>query len=169
MTELNLLQNSAKRQLETTTCYIQVINGVVFLSIILTVISIILFASKSYLNFKTSQLTETAITSTENQSITKINNVIYQVDVIQRDYIKWSRVLINFFNLIPENNQIKNLSFNKADKLMTLSGHADSRDAFLELKNNLENSDLITEVDSPISNLLHQDDFNFSLSAKLKL
>ncbi len=169
MTNLNLLQNNTKKQITRTIYYIQIVNNIIFLSIILTIISIILFANKSYLNFKISNLAKITTASEENKKITDINNTMHQVNVVQQDYVKWSRILINFFELIPDDIKIQSLTFDKNKKTMSLSGHANNRSSFLKLKNNLDDSNLITKINSPISNLLHQADFNFNLSAELKL
>ncbi len=169
MTNLNLLPNATKRQIIKTIHYIQIVNNIIFLAIILTVISIILFANKSYLNFKMNKLSNITAVSEENKKISSINNTIQQINLVQQDYVKWSKILVDFFNLIPAGNQIQSLTFDKNKKILLLNGHANNRKAFLKLKNNLENFDLITKINSPISNLLHQTDFNFTLSAELKL
>lgn len=131
-----------------------------------------------------------------NEKIKQLNQQINFVGSIQNQHVKWSGLLIEIGKVSPEDISINYLNiqdyvdpdekkkskkkkssskeekytFPKAvDKIITIHGYSPTRDSFLELKNNLEKSPYLTEIDSPFSNLLKEKNIEFNLSAKINL
>lgn len=139
------------------------------MTLLLAVISMTLAGSQKYLNYKLEAINSAETASAEEINAAEVNKKMSEVGVVQADYVKWSRILQNFLRLIPEGNQIHKIYFDKDSQKLTVQGLAATRDNFLELENNLKESDLATEIKSPISNLLYQSEINFSLEAKLNI
>ena len=167
MSNLNLLPKTIKKQIILKIRYIQITDNAILLSLVITFIAISLFSAQLILNNKTRKLKIIDNTSTESQKIAQINKSISSVITVQKNYVKWSSLLKQFFELIPPGVKMQTINFDNQNKIIKLNGHAENRDDFLQLKKALEDSSLIKKVESPISNLLHQTDFNFTLTAKL--
>ena len=169
MIRLNLLPKTTKRQITKDIRQIGLINNAIVITIVLVLISAGMLASQRYLSYKTELINQVEEASSEELSVTQINKTITEVRVMQQDYVKWSRIIQNFLALIPEDNKLHGLRFDKANKKLYIQGLSTTREAFLDLEENLRASDLIVDLKSPISNLLHQTDINFSLEATLNL
>jgi Tfp pilus assembly protein PilN len=169
MIRLNLLPNSTKRQIAKDIRQIGLINNTIVITIVLVLISIAMLASQRYLSYKTESINQVEEASSQELSVSQINRTIAEVRVMQQDYVKWSRIIQNFLVLIPENNKLHGLKFDKTNRKLYIQGLATTREAFLDLEENLEASDLVIDLKSPISNLLHQVDINFNLEATLNL
>jgi len=169
LVDLNLMNHSKKKEIARDIRMILVINnlGIVVLAII--VAAALLFAGQFYLNYKVNQLERVDAATTYDNEITRINKKINQVELIQKDYVKWSRVLTNLLTIIPGGNTINGLRLDAGNNKLVIYGEAGTRDDFLKLKEALEGSDLISNLDSPISNILHQQDIKFTLEATLNL
>ena len=169
MINLNLLPFSTKRQIAKDIRWIGLANNLILIAGTLLVVSILLTAGHKYLGCQTQQIERISTSGQEEAQVQEINDKMKQVEVIQRDYVKWSRVISNFLKLIPDGNSLHNLQFDQEKQAIFITGLAQTRDDFLNLQTKLEESDLITEIKFPISNLLYQTDINFTLEGKLNL
>jgi len=129
----------------------------------------LLFGGQTYLNYRVEKLEKIDAATTYDNEISRINRQINQVELIQKDYVKWSRVLTNLLSIIPEGNTIGGLRLDQKNKKMVIYGNSKTRDDFLKIKDALEKSDLIADLESPISNILSQKNISFSLEATLNL
>ncbi len=169
MISLNLLPASTKRQINKDVRQIVLINNVIVLAIVLVIMAGLLMASQRYLGYKLEQINQVEITSDEEMNISGINKLMTEIEVVQGEYVKWSRIIQNFMELVPAGNRLNSLVFDKANKKLSIQGVAETRDVFLELESNLKKFDLVTDIKSPISNLLYQTDINFGIEATLNL
>ncbi len=167
MSNLNLLPNPIKKQTIARIRYIQMADGAILLFLTVVLTAIALFGAQVILNNKKHKLEIINNNNLESQKIIQVNDLISNVAVIQKKYVKWSKLLKQFFILVPSGITIQHVNFNSDQKEISIDGHAETRDKFLKFKKALEESNLIKKVNSPISNLLHQVDFNFTLTAKL--
>ena len=169
MAELDLLDNSIKKQIAKDIQSISLVNNMILLTIVLFAISVVFLGTEKYLNYQTTKIREIKTQNTEEARIGKINDKMEEVYSIQTDYVKWSQVLVDFSALVPEGNRLESVSLDKENQRLSVRGISKRRDDFLKLKKNLEKSNLVTELESPISNLLNQTNINFTLEAKLNL
>ena len=107
--------------------------------------------------------------STFSSLIKEINEKIVIIKNIQSNYIKWSAYLAEFSPLIPVNISLNEITINQETCKIQIRGIASFRDDFLILKSNLENSLILDSIESPISNLIKQENINFDLSATMVL
>ena len=169
MINLNLLPFSTKRQIAKNIHWIRLTNNFVLIAGVLLVLSILLAAGQKYLDYQTKRIEQINTGNQEEAQVQMINNKMEEVEVVQRDYVKWSRVISNFLQLIPNGNSLHNLQFDKEGQTIFITGLAQTRDDFLNLQTKLEESDLITKIKFPISNLLYQTNINFTLEGQLNL
>ncbi len=73
---------------------------------------------------------------------------------------------------MPEGVSVKSISYSaskgQAPGSMALDGKADTRDAFILFKKNIEESGDFSKIESPVSNLLSEKDVDFSLTLTIK-
>lgn len=111
-----------------------------------------------------------------NQKIDKANEKIKRLDLLQENHIRYSGFLEHVSFLIPESAKISNITIiqqaaaqNIPQKtIFNLHGLASSRDDVLKIKNGLESSVFLEEVETPLSNLVKATDIDFSFSATIK-
>lgn len=169
MSKLNLLSPATKVNIQKNIQYIEAINGLIMIALTLVVFTFFVVAAQKYVAYRINILARIQNIRIENTQIEEINIKTAQVSGLQKDFIKWSQVLYDFMNIIPEGNVIYKITFDQNNKKLDLNGYAQNRDDFLQLQENLEKSDFILKVHSPISNLLYQENINFNLSADLNL
>ncbi len=104
-----------------------------------------------------------------DQEINKINLSLKEVASIQKEFVKWSNFLIELTRAIPSNIIIASLNIEKSNMTINIQGQAQTREDFLKLKENLESLSYLSEVSSPISNLLTKTNVEFQLTAKINL
>jgi hypothetical protein len=70
---------------------------------------------------------------------------------------------------VPSGVRLTDLSLTREKNLLSVAGWAAKRDDFLLFKKQLEESGLVNNLDSPLSNLLTPENISFSLTAQLNL
>lgn len=79
----------------------------------------------------------------------------------------YSEIIGSLAQMVPEGIRIEGLSLDK-EGTIKLSAHAQTRAQVLAFKDAIEKSPLFDKVDSPLSNLVKQQDINFQFTFKLK-
>ncbi len=103
------------------------------------------------------------------KDIKKINANLDRLNDMQKDYVEWSKFLLDFSYLIPDGNKLDTLNVDYENKSFEILGFSRTRADLLELQKNLENSDIVYDVDYPLSNLLKSRDISFSFKGKIKI
>jgi len=101
------------------------------------------------------------------KSVKNFNNLLININQIQSEYTNWTSELKNISSLVPPGVTLSSFVLQKNTSEFKFTGKAATRDALLNFKDSLENSDFFTEIQSPISNLLTKVNINFELSGKL--
>lgn len=166
---LNLLTIQDKKNL--TKHYLTLLSKDVIFSLLLlsAVLSIILLICQFILTQNFIQTNQnTLLTMKGNQiiiqHIRQINQDLKQVKKIQDKNIDWVQILLYLNNMIPQDEiQITNLEIDYSKNSIILQGKSLSRDAFLTLKQNLEDSEYFENIKSPLSNLLLAKNLEFEL------
>lgn len=174
MLALNLVSQELKQEIKSRHIY-SLLKKMNFIIIIITIIiAIILLVAKIILqnNFNKVVAQTTLVTSSSKKytdKVRKINSQINSIAKIQKEHIYWSHLLIILSEMSPDDVRFSQLKINKEKKTLTIRGHADSRDNLLKLKNNLEKSEIFSDIESPIQNILQKENINFELNTKLNL
>lgn len=105
---------------------------------------------------------------TQQNLIKELNGKITAVSQFEKNSRHYSNLLIFLASVMPNGTKLNGLSIDEQNNL-TISGHAQRREAVLDLKSALESSPLLTNVVSPLTNLTRQTDITFAFTAKLKI
>ena len=172
MITLNLITYKIKKELTREKIF-SIVNDILLIILFTVIVNgIFIFISHKILadNFEKIQKQRDLISIANqpfNLEVTEINNRMQKIKNIQDEYTKWSDILAEINNLIPSGIKIDQMQFNSLTNTFNISGKALLRADFLILKENLEKSKLFTEITSPLSNLLRDQDVQFSLDGKL--
>ncbi len=163
---LNLLPPEKKRALQSglVMAYAQTIVFILFLVTIF--ISGTLMSVRLLLNNDYEQLQKQAATASSSEttdivtSIKQINAYLKDIDATQRGFIAWSKVLEDITPLIPADVLLDRISVSD-DNRVVLSGMAQTRDGALTLLKRLKEAPYLTNVVSPLSNILQKQNVEF--------
>jgi Tfp pilus assembly protein PilN len=171
MISLNLLPSQKKQEIQTIEIFSLLKNLIILILFITIIIAILLLLAKlSLQNFFNDVVDNNTLTTRNikiyNEDINDFNQKLNAVEKIQADYLRWSQIIIALTQLIPNNTVVTDLTINK-EKIVIL-GLAKNRQDLLNLKNNLENSDILKNVVIPLENLLQKENISFSIKADIK-
>lgn len=96
----------------------------------------------------------------------QINELVSQIQKIQKNHLYWSNALLKLNRLVPETVAVDNLS-TKNYKII-ISGISKNRDELLKFKENLEKSDCFEAVSLPLSNLVTKENIDFQIEFSIK-
>ena len=177
MISLNLLSLEKKKKLKEKELFYLLKNVAFLVAIFLFINAGILLAAKFYLEDKLKTITQEVDQATAalpsgqgtpiNTSVQEVNTKIDYLTTIQQDYLKWSAYLADLTALIPQNISLGRISLNQESNQIQITGRAVYRDDFLSLKGNLDNSKILSDINSPISNLIKKENVDFVISASL--
>lgn len=174
MIKLNLISPEQKKYLHYEFIYLS-LRGAISLILIFTVIVSAMFVS-ARLMLEDNHATLIAQTTLVNQrdfgidnEISQINESLKNISEIQRGFVKWSSLLIDFTQAVPAGVTINSLSLDKNLQSLSLNGTAKTRDDFLKLQDNLKKLAYLSDVNSPFTNLLLRENLEFQFNAKINL
>lgn len=168
------LLSPEKRQNLNSMVYFQFLKSILeILLIVISLTGIILLGAQNVLESYFGDLTTTMV-FTQNQfaetnyEVKNINNLLKEVDQIQKEYQPISRIINLFTSTLPENLILDSTSYSQETKTLSLAGIATTREDLLEFKKRLDSLPEVKGTDLPISQLTKKEKIPFSLSVKLK-
>lgn len=172
MISLNLLPKSKKIELGLAQLYVTIKNVIILILIITITVAISLLITKAALqNYFTKVVDQSTLTtqyaSSFSQGVKKFNQKLLTVEKIQNDYIAWTKFLIKFAVLVPDDITVQSVEISALK--ISISGTAKTRASLLLLKENFEQSELFTKVEVPLDNLLKKENINFHLKANVTI
>ncbi len=176
MLELNLLPPEEKIESSLKWKYF-VIRTFILLNLTTTlIVAIVLFAAKLALIHELERVKSQSILVKDtyqkiNKEIKNFNKKLEFIDSMQKDFIPWSQILYSFFtnHLSANNIKIRTIEFDTSNHTFTLNGIAPTRNDLISLRDSLNKSNLIENLDIPLSYLLKKENIEFNLSATFKL
>lgn len=174
MITLNLLSDGLKKKIKIRRIYIILKKIDYVLILALLVISISLLTAKIILkNYFNKVVEQTTLVTKNSQGyndkVREINSNINYLSQIQNDFTTWSEILKDIAERTPSNITLSSLKLSKDSKLIKIRGRAATREVLLSLKDNLENSPYIENVEFPLKNILEKENIDFEISANLVL
>jgi hypothetical protein len=170
---LNLIPNSQKIILKRERMF-YLIHGIVGLIVVVIAVNAILLSAARFIlieHFKTLK-EDTYLVNVEHtiiqNNIGKINNRINYAATMQMNFIKWSALLSELTNDFPEGVTIDFLNVNTQSSTFKLTGTATNREELIATKEMLEKSEIISKLESPLSNFLEKEDIDFRFSGTLE-
>lgn len=102
-----------------------------------------------------------------NSLIRRTNLKLATLNSIEKEFTRWSDIMVSFSKLVPENVSLTALSADGNAREMIVRGTAVSREDLLKFMKALEDSGSFENIESPISNLLTKSDLLFELKMKI--
>jgi hypothetical protein len=174
MLTLNLVSQELKQEIKSRHIYLLLKKMNFVLIIIAIIFAIILLAAKLLLQNNFTKVVEqtTLVTSTSRGYVDKVRKINLQINSalkIQNEHIAWSYLLELLAKMSPDGITFSYIKINKEKQTIKIKGHANARDNLLIFKNGLEDSEIFTNIESPIENILKKENINFELNMKLNL
>ncbi len=173
MLALNLLPEANKTKLQKEYYYLllHTLSGILFVAV--SVAAIVLVTARAILVTEFQKIkNDTSLVKNEHQSlevqIDAVNKTIANVDKVQLNFSKWSRVLTNLNNLLPSGITVNYLLVSQDTRNFRLTGIARDREVLLAAKDKLEQSGLFEKLQAPLSNFLTPTGAEFQFTGQLK-
>ena len=174
MLHLNLVSKELKKEIKLAHIY-KLMNRASHILILLTIfIAIAILVSKIILQNNFNRIVEeTTLITRESQGrnnqVREINNKLSQVDKIQTDFINWSFLIEDVFKFAGDNISFYSIKITKQPASIKIKGKAGSRDKLLAFKKSFEDSEIMENIDFPITNILEKENIDFEIKADLNL
>lgn len=101
-----------------------------------------------------------------DQDFKEINELVSQIQKIQRNQLYWSDVLMKFNEFVPEDIVIDKVSTKNYG--VTVFGISENREALLAFEEKLQNSGCFDSVSLPLSNLVTKENIDFQIDFNVK-
>ena len=177
MITLNLLPKKYRRDIERKETGFSIIGMFILLLIIIALTCELFYATEKLLNNKL----ETVIAqnniyndyfNTEKNkeieaSVKKINKLMINIEKIQENKTKWSKILLGLSDITSASIRLYNVKADKIDKKIEITGFAGNRGDLLNYEKSIENSKYFENVDLPSSYLINSTNIVFVISADL--
>ena len=172
MISLNLLPKNKKAEIGLTQFYITLKNVIILMLLITIMVAIVLLATKAALQNHFNEIVAQSTLTTQyatsfNQGVQKFNKKLSTVEKIQQDYVAWTDFFIIISQLVPPDVTISSIDSNLQKTL--IFGVAKDRNALLQFQQNLKNSNIFKNVETPLENLLKRTDIDFNIKADINL
>lgn len=178
MLRFNLLPPEEKKQLELAKFYhlVVVCTFWIFVSLFVFVLllastffslSILLKSQNTLIQYREQDEKNKYLVEIE-QRIKQVNQKLDQIYLKQKDLIIWTPILEQLAKITPSGIYLTNFSYQISNRQINLGGWADNRDKLLVFQKLLEQTPSFIKVDAPLSNLIKQNDIEFSFILHLK-
>lgn len=174
MIKLNLLPPQEKREVELIDFnYLITSLGFWFLFFLMifslllvsTYFSLFIFLKTQSLLIETKQNDEEIQNLIEiEENIKQANEQINKVHLKQKELIIWTPILEELSQIVPRGIYMTGFYYQTNTDQISISGWADRRETLLSFQKSLEESPCFIEVQSPLANLIKQDNINFSFN-----
>lgn len=174
MLTLNLISQEQKREIKLKNIYAVIKITGWSLTIVAAFFSIIFLAAKFILKDNYSQVLEqtSLVADADNSYLAKIKDInekINSAEQVQKEYISWTSVLKKITGLTPQGITYSYLKIDKPGAKASLKGVAEKREDLLALKENLNNSNLFSSIESPMDDILQKENISFNISLNLNI
>jgi hypothetical protein len=100
------------------------------------------------------------------KDINELNGALLSIDKIRKkESFNFPYILRVIGAAVPEGAKMTNITYREGS--IVISGHADQRSEVLKLKENLEKEKVFKNINSPLSNIIKEQDINFNFSFSL--
>ena len=117
--------------------------------------------------------TRTSYIETENKTINeqmlKINQTFHQANLVYASYVDWSGKLLQLSKINSAGINLTGLDIDSSGEKITLQGKAANRQNLLDYQKNLESSDLVKNLEIPISVLTAKENIDFEIKGQIDL
>lgn len=171
---LNLLPEKYKIIVKAERVNLSLRNDLIILLVILSFSTATLMLARFYLLKKLQSLNINQPNIANNQKgfnkeIVEINRRIEALNNLQKNFKILSDPLLDITGAVGGNIYLKSLSVDSVNRKVTLKGFAKTRDGLLEFRKDIEELKNIADAEIPLSQLLENENLEFTLEAKINL
>lgn len=164
---LNLLPTEQKKDVQYTRTFLLIHEMLLFVFIATVISSAALLSARIMLENKFHSITieETPGTTRVaqlNRKISKVNRELNQIQRATKEYVKWSPFIADLTARTPRAVNWHTFQILDTDKLL-LTGVAQTREALVEFRDNLEPSPYVQSLELPLRYLTAGEDNPFNL------
>jgi len=175
---INLLPSEYQKQLKREKSWrLFLLLEIIFL-VFLFSLSLILLSLSFYIKTETRNLRlledtekesflKTDLQKTKEESIF-LDKAISKIKTFYMNQPDTTEIFINIFQTIPREIYLNSFSWQKKDSTVFISGFSPTREALLQLKNNLKRNKGFSRVEFPLSTWQTPKDIYFNLNLELK-
>ncbi|MDD5251373.1 MAG: PilN domain-containing protein [Patescibacteria group bacterium] len=98
-------------------------------------------------------------------NIKQVNSYLTTVQMMQTGFVSWSEVLEDIATMMPKNTRLERISLDQGGHIK-ISGVATTRDEALAFLKNLKEAPYLTDIVSPLSNILQKTQVSFDFDMK---
>jgi len=168
---LNLMPPSKKRSLQKGLVlgFFQTLSLLFFLAVLSLVGTLLLVRNQMLASYQELKQRSAVAVSNESASIMadikQTNQYLKETSALQEAFIPWADILEDITALIPDRARLEKLEFDSAGNIR-LQGFAATRDDALAMLKKFRETPYLTDVVSPLSNILQKKDVSFDFSMK---
>jgi len=172
MLTLNLISKDTKKEIKLRKVY-RIIKKITNILLVITfIISIMMVTAKyilkyNYYNAISENESQAEGDKIYNAQAGEINSKLKITSQVKKDFIPWSYLIKDLADKTPTGITFSNIELLKNS--IKIIGNADWRDNLLVFKQNLEKSNIYSNVNLPITSLLDKQNINFTITANLNL
>ncbi len=168
MITLNLVPPEKKKNLRLINSLLIIKNNLFLLFFVIVIATIILLIGKAAIDEYFAEVVSQSTLITKyarifNYEIKDFNQKVIAANEIQEKSIPWIYFLSDLSEQIPAGVTIDYLEIK--DGKIVINGNANTRNDLLQLKNNLENFSILSNINIPIESLLKKENIDFNLKA----
>jgi hypothetical protein len=168
MLNLNLTDESTKREIKYQKIFHLLLKGELVLLFIIFGTGVIFIAASSIVSNNLSRISDTIIKSSQNNSTyaARANEIKKQIAIvkdIQSSYLPASRLINDVATIIPENISLSYLGIGASDKTIKIRGLASTRDDLLSLENKLKETSWLSNINIPLEEKLIKTNIDFDI------
>ncbi|MBU1148885.1 PilN domain-containing protein [Patescibacteria group bacterium] len=178
MINLNLLPPSKKTLLKRQKTLAKVQSLIIY-TIIILFFALVFLRGNLYIIKEEIDSLETRIESANqisqstqglslDQEISTFNSLIKNTYNYQNDFLKWSLVLDELADSVPQGISFSYLNLSKESLSVEIRGKANTRDNLVNFKNLLENNPNYSDINIPITSFLTKTDLDFKITFKFQ-
>jgi|TARA_B100001971_G_C18118664_1_gene498202 hypothetical protein len=169
---LNLIPDFQKERLNRERKFLVTHSIIGIILIVVSIHAIVLSVARIVLVSHFNKIKhDTSLVSVEHQRLqTDIDNSNKKIKdrvKIQSTFSKWSLMLTELTNLVPEGIELSFVHINQDTGAFRITGSSPTRNLLLETKTILEKSEIIQLLDAPLSNFLEKEDLNFRFAGQM--
>jgi len=174
MRALNLILEREQKASRRGVLVVIFLNFMIWFFFIALTVGIVLLWGKFIMEHKLAEIQERSILVRDSRltlgnEIRAINAQVSEIDKVQTGFIQWSHVVSELSSQIPVGNSLTTMQFDINTLDVLIAGQSLTRFDLLALEKKLKSSPYLTDIKSPLSNLLFPFNIAFTFSAKLNL
>ena len=150
---------------------------VIFLSCLILSVAI-LFATHWYIDYEVKSIDDQIVTAQQvlrsrgddsNTQIEAMNAQLAQMQGVQKDHILWPSIISQLTDTLVPGITLDSIAFDASAQTVTLSGIALTRQNLVAYKEKLGSLPFISNIESPLSDLIQRENINFQFKGKFTL